>query len=257
MHEQKEFDDLYSDIQVYGSLADALRAELANIHSSLQIKGFHETIDKGSPWWVSVKLKCRRGEFTMASKTRLFSGNLSERGIGLGRAATASVPALARMLDEWFIKESSIFDLQRRFDFVQIDEKAVLYEKGPTAYVAATWQQLRDYVASEQSSGNRYIPRLSALVEEASLDPVLKHLYPYTSHDVLCFSRCIGGGYLCDYPSAQPTPDHTAGGDVIYQVSDTTGNLLGKGNASEAVKIMLAALPNIEPAIYYDPEEEF
>jgi Family of unknown function (DUF6193) len=256
MHEHKEFEGLYSDIQVHGNLADALRAELANIHSSLQIKGFHETIDKGSPWWVSAKLKCRRGELTMASKTRLFTCNLSERGIGLGRAATASLPALAQMLDAWFIKKTSIFDLQRGFEFVQIDEKALLYEMGSSAYVAATWKQLKDYVASEQSAGNHYIPRLSAIVEEASLDPVIKNLYPYTSHDVLCFSRCIGGAYLCNYPSAQPTPDHAAGGEVIYQVSDTTGTLLGKGTASEAVKIMLAALPNNEPAIYYDPEEE-
>jgi Family of unknown function (DUF6193) len=256
MHAHKEFDDLYSDIQVYGNLADALRAELANIHSSLQINGFHETIDKGSPWWVSVKLKCRRGELTMASKTRLFSCNLSERGIGLGHAATTSLPALAQMLDAWFIKHTSIFDLQRGFEFVRIDEKAVLYEKGPAAYVAASWQQLKDYIALEQRLGNQYIPRLASLVEEAFLDPALRKLYPYSSHDTLHFSRCIGGAYLCDYPSAQPTPDHTALGEVIYQVFDATGIQLGKGSASEAVEIMLSALTNDEPAMFYDPEEE-
>jgi hypothetical protein len=252
----KEFDDLYADVQVYGNLADALRAELVNIGSSLHIDGFHEVIDKGSPWWVSVKLRSRRGDLAMAAETRLFSCSLSERGIRLGRAATASLQAIAQMFDAWFINQISIFDLQRRFEFVQIDEMAVLYEMGPSAYVDATWQQLKDYIATEQNSGNRYIPRLSSLVEEAFLHPVLRKLYPYMSHDVLHFSRCIGGAYLCDYPSAQPTPDHTALGEVIYQIFGATGTLLGKGNASKAVEIMVNALPNHEPAIYYDPEEE-
>ncbi|OOQ57210.1 hypothetical protein BC343_15585 [Mucilaginibacter pedocola] len=85
---------------------------------------------------------------------------------------------------------------------------------------------------------------MSTVVRLAKQDEVLGALFPFTSMNRLCFSRCTGYPYTSDIPLIQAALDGT------YQVRLPDNTLLGGGNAIEVISLLKQNLPaNIQPAV--------
>jgi hypothetical protein len=106
--------------------------------------------------------------------------------------------------------------------------------------VDAAWEQLVRWLSNESSVMRALLP----LVMEAARRPQLRQLYPFTSHDTLCFSRTTGFPYTTDCPMAAPD------GDGGFRVMQYGGDSLGTGSAHEAADLLVQHLPsNCGPAV--------
>jgi hypothetical protein len=89
--------------------------------------------------------------------------------------------------------------MQRKFDFFNALANAKPHEEGAAAEVEWKWQGLLEWVKDDKSE-------LAPLVEKAMTVPILRRLFPFTSHNWLCFSRCTGVSFSGDCPYFQLGP---------------------------------------------------
>jgi hypothetical protein len=148
-----------------------------------------------------------------------------------------------------------------------VGELALAFEAGTE--VEARWQLLMadreipmpshphgaGYDATARRIWRAYVDSVATIRRmalAAAEQPALRMLFPYTSHNVLCFSRCTGYPYTQDLPEIEPT------GTGSYRVWDggtnpnvRGGRLLADGvELREAVATVVAAVPdNCGPAI--------
>jgi hypothetical protein len=84
---------------------------------------------------------------------------------------------------------------------------------------------------------------LLPLIVAARKSQELCQLFPFTSHQCLCLSRCTGYPYSGDCPHAVPIKRGE------YQVFEASGNVVGSGDAERAVQLLVQHLPpNCGPA---------
>ena len=102
--------------------------------------------------------------------------------------------------------------------------------------VVEKWASLKDSVP-------RSHPELTSIVMVAANDPVLGLLFPFTSFDRLCFSRCVDSPYWVDIFIAPL-------GKGLFRVHKASGELswierdeLGRGDPKTAAAIAVSALP--------------
>jgi hypothetical protein len=181
----KQFTNLYPDVEQVGSLAKLLRAELPVIGSELNVCGFDQSIG-GSRYWARVSHGVQGTDVKVAMHDRCFMAALWRCGVRFGSVATLDSAELVRLLDAWFVDEVSSEQLASMSDAVSIDADVPFYEAGPEEFVRYRWVQLSD---------SNDFPRLQPLIDVAS-QSVLNRLLPYTSMDTLCFSRCTGYPFL-------------------------------------------------------------
>jgi hypothetical protein len=79
-------------------------------------------------------------------------------------------------------------------------------------------------------------PELVPFVQAAARRPELRQLFPYTSLNRFCFSRCTGYPFTRDTPLVQPVEN----GEYEVVLEDV---VLGRGNAEQAAKLVVAHLP--------------
>ena len=67
--------------------------------------------------------------------------------------------------------------------------------------------------------------------------PLLRQLFPYTSHATLCFSTCTGYPYSAEIPCIEPSEDG-------YVLRTLAGQVIGRAaNAQIAIELLLAHVP--------------
>jgi Family of unknown function (DUF6193) len=233
MEVAKHIPELYPDLVEQGGLADALQAALNKIGSSLSVS----ELDKSVPFVVHARIESgyRFSQIYIGAKTRMFSFDFWDRGVYLAHGATPEILEMTRSIDKWIASGSSTTELATAFRFVRVEPNATAYELGEE--VEMRW---RNYLASLSES----FPELNAFVNAAAAEPKLRQLFPFTSMSVFCFSRCTG------YPFTRDTPSVVPLGQDQYEVKSYSGKSLGRGNATEAVAIAVAALPfNCGPAV--------
>jgi hypothetical protein len=233
MEVAKDIPELYPDLIEQGGLANALQAALRKIGSSLSVS----ELDKSVRFVVYARVEsgCRFSQIYIGAKTRMFSFDFWNRGVYLAHGATPEIVEMARSIDEWIASGCSTVELASTFRFVQVQPTAAAYERGEE--VEMRW---RYYLAS---LGERF-PELTAFVTAAAAEPKLRQLFPFTSLNRFCFSRCTG------YPFTGDTPHVVPLGRDEYEVISCSGASLGRGNAADAVAMAVAALPpNCGPAL--------
>ena len=228
----KSITALYPDLIEQGGLGNALQAVLSSIDSSLSVSGH----DKSAPAHARVELGYRFSQIYIAAKTRMFSFDFWNRGVCLAHGATPEILEVARSIDTWIASPCTIGELANRFRFVQVEPTATAYERGEEA--EQRWQEYRD-------SLGKSIYGIEAFVAAAMAEPKLRQLFPYVTFlNRVCFSRCTGWPFTCD------TPQVVALSRNQYEVISSHGKSLGRGNAAEAVALVVAALPpNCGPAV--------
>jgi hypothetical protein len=215
---------LYPELIAHGSLAGALRAALAEIRSALTVS---ELAIRG-PVYARVEMGPRFSQVYIAANERLFVFDFWNRGVMLAQARTADLHETARAIDRWVVSECTTGELAAEFGCVKVKPEASSYERGEEVE-----QRWRHYLETLPE----YHAKLKAFVAAAAAHPKLRQLFPFTSLNSFCFSRCTG------YPFTHDTPHVCPHGPDDYEVIGPTGKILGRGAAREAVLLVVSALP--------------
>jgi hypothetical protein len=216
--------DLYPDVLARGGLSTALQAELLEIGSALSVSEAGPRIN--SEVYARVASGRRSSQASIAVKERLFLFDFWARGVLLARGQTPHLGEMARAIDTWVASNCSSGKLAAAFAFVVVEPKAAIYERGEE--VEERWQSYLQDVG---------FPELAPLVEAASRRRELRQLFPFTSLDTLCFSRCTG------YPFTGDTPIVRSLKNGRFEVVSPAGAVLGHGDAEEAAALVVAHLP--------------
>ena len=219
----KTTNDLYPDLIALGGLAKALQSELRAIGSGLTVS----ELDKGINFVVYARVESgsRSSQIYIAAQERLFLFDFWARGVLLAQAQSPHLPDVARAIDKWLSSSCGAAELGAAFDFVAVESRAAIYDRGEE--VEERW---RTYI---KDIG---FPELVPFVAAASRRRELRQLFPYTSLNMFCFSRCTGYPFTRDTPFVRPVENGE------YEVV-RGGVVLGRGNAEEAAELVVAHLP--------------
>jgi hypothetical protein len=220
----KTTNDLYPDLIALGGLENALQSALRGIGSALSVS----ELDKDLCLAVCtyVKSGSRLSQVYVAAEEQLFIFDFWARGVYLAKGQTPRLDETARAIDKWVASSCSTADLAAAFRFVVVEPKAAAYERGEE--VEDRW---RSYI-----NGIGF-PELAPFVEAASRRPQLRQLFPYTSMNIFCFSRCTGYPFTLDTPFVRPVKENW------YEVLSASGVALGRGDAEAAAELVVANLP--------------
>jgi hypothetical protein len=148
---------------------------------------------------------------------------------------------MTRPISEKFIPEalavSGFSREQQNFSRIEILPGAFEFEAGRGV----------DYAWNQKLNGpNAEVVRA---FEEAATQPMLRQLFPFTSHRTVRFSRVTGYPYTWDIPSIEPLGEgvyvaHSASPNIFIP-----GKVLVRGTIVEAIAAILQVLPqDLAPA---------
>ncbi len=162
-----------------------------------------------------------------AAEERLFLFDFWRDGVHLADAQTPDLKETARAIDKWVATECSLDELAE-LHIVTLTQGAKSYDQGTE--VEDRWSL---YL---QTIGHNF-PELVSFVHAAAQAPQLRQLFPYTSLNHFCFSRCTGYPFTRDTPHVRPQEDGS------YNVYSRENGLVGNGDAATAVQLVIAHLP--------------
>jgi hypothetical protein len=220
----KDIPELYPDLIEQGGLARALQAAMRKAGSVLSVEEF----DMLAPVFARVESGARLSQVHIGANARMFVFDFWNRGVCLAHGITPDIDETARAIDTWAASECSTGELASAFRFVEVSPAAAVYERGEE--VEMQWQQ---YLASPAAR----FPGLRTFIVAAAAEPRLRQLFPFTSLNRFFFSRCTG------YPFTRDTPHVIPLGGAKYEVMSCSGESLGRGDAADAVALVVAALP--------------
>lgn len=232
-----EHPELYADLQAAGSLAAALWQAAAE--EGLDF-GAVPTVSSNQLLSVEIGEAPRFHRAPLAvmcgasKRSFLVSGWI--RGVYTLNGGTSDLREVARAARSWQ-SGAPLADIQRDHPWIVVEEMAFAHERGPAEAVAMQWSRLRAQMRDEQFDlGIR-------AAEAAYAEPRLRQLFPYTSHWVLCFTRCTGNPFTRDVPCIAYAS--SLDGYVVRWPGwgDTTRVLGETGTAEEAVALVVANLP--------------
>jgi hypothetical protein len=220
----KTTNDLFPDLIAAGGLENALQSALRGIGSALTVS----ELDKDLCLAVCayVKSGSRLSQVYVAAEERLFIFDFWARGVYLAKGQTPRLDETARAIDKWVTSSCSTADLATAFRFVVVEPKAAAYERGEE--VEDRWRSYISEIA---------FPELAPFVEATSRRPQLRYLFPYTSMNTFCFSRCTGYPFTLDTPFVRPVKESR------YEVLSASGVVLGRGDAEAAAELVVVNFP--------------
>ncbi len=228
---------IYPDLVLAGGLNNALQIELKQIGSKLTVTGLEDSPEDFLVY-ARVETHHRFSQIYMAAEYRMFSFDFWRNGVCLANGTTDNIGLLAEVLEFWNNSICSTKELSKKYKFVSPNEEAEVFEEGRE--VEVRWESLMEWIPKE-------FPELTEFLNEAYSNEKLRMLFPFTSLNRFCFSRCTGFPYSYDIPIVSPLDNG------MYEVISETGELIeviGKGGAKEAVDMVIKSLPsNCGPAL--------
>ncbi|MCA9051630.1 MAG: hypothetical protein KDA89_22985 [Planctomycetaceae bacterium] len=245
----KSIEKLYPDLLAAGGLAVGLEQALVEVGSSLHVRTLDEGLDaeqknimKGFPAYARVEQAERFSQVYIGVEQRMFLYDFWQRGVMLADAATHDLKEVANSIHRWITGLATTRQLANEFPFVKPEKSAEAFESG--SEVEYRWNWYENWIPKKY-------PELISFFEVAKHMPELRKLFPFTSHNCMCFSRCTGYPYTDDCPAVIPKTD--AGCRNIlpsqYEVR-LQSRSLGSGDGHQAAEIVVRHLPlNCGPAI--------
>jgi hypothetical protein len=213
-----------------GSLATALQLALRVLPCDLSVTDLPE--DHRFVAYARVQRGVRASQVYIASEERRFLNDFWRDGVNFGNGSTDDLVKTARAIHRWIAEECSLSDLDS-FSFVTLTDCAESFDR--QTEVDDRWQLYLTSIG---------YPELQPIVAEAATRPQLRQLFPFTSLNRLCFSRCTGYPYTRDTPHVEPIEDGR------YNVRDARGKIVGTGDAKLTADMLIANLPeNCGPAV--------
>jgi len=224
--------ELYPELHETGGLPAALTHALSGIGSQVTANGLPEEMRFVA--YGRVERENRFSQVYIAEKERLFLIDFWRDGVQFASAETPDINEVAKVINSWVGEKCSVDDLGD-IQIVELAASASSYDKGT---------EVEDRWASYGRSIGEEFPELVDFVSLALQSEKLRQLFPFTSMNRFCFSRCTGYPFTGDTPSLQPQ------GDGTYSVFDSNNALIGNGNAIAAVQMVIDNLPpNCGPAV--------
>ncbi len=109
----------------------------------------------------------------------------SFQGLALIEGESQDLVQIARAAQAWHAG-TALVEIQHTAPFVHLTGRFEVPTDDPMQLVESEWQHLLS------GAGEIDRPGYGALIEAASAQPILRKLYPFTSHWVLCFSTRTG-----------------------------------------------------------------
>jgi hypothetical protein len=230
---------LYPELALHGQLARAIQAAAADLAVDLGTVAANDRDPRRGARVDSAVPDREPMNFNIGAVERWFLISGWSRGVQLVSGATPDLGEVVRAAAAWR-QGASLSEIHEAAAFVDVDTMALAHERGPADAVAEHWRLLR--IGWRSDDRFRFV---ADIIEAAHAAPVLRQLYPYTSHATLCFSTCTGYPYSNDIPVIEP---REGGGYVLRRF---TGEVIGEANdADGAVTILLTHLPaGIGPAV--------
>lgn len=233
-----DFERFYPDLVEHGGLVAALQAALDRLGFFVQSRDLEGGIFDEERWKdrfpaiALVSSDKRDCQLFIGANERVFVFDLWQEGICMAAGKTPSLDDVARVLGTWTTTDTGLSEMSKRFPCIEAKEKGRAYEAGRE--IESAWNDIR-----------KDVPSLAQFIDLALKDPVLSCLFPYTSIDMLRFSRCTGYPYTFDYPVVVFVEPG------LYKVLDySMKKEIGRGTAEEALKLVLLTLPiDCGPAI--------
>lgn len=233
-------DVLYPELASHGQLARAIQAaaaelaiDLGEVASGKRDPRRVASVDSSVPDRESMKV-------CIGAVERWFLISGWSRGVQLVSGAAPDLGQVVCAAAAWR-RGACLDEIQDAARFVKTSSLVRAHERGPGDAVAEKWRLLR----AKWSKDDRF-PFVADIIEAAHAVPLLRQLFPYTSHTSLCFSSCTGFPYSDDIPLIEP-------GEVDGYVlrNRFTGDVIGEADDAEsAIAILLAHLPaNVGPAV--------
>jgi hypothetical protein len=222
----KTANDWYPDLIALGGLPTALQSALREIGSVLTVS----ELDNGINFVVHARVESppRFSQVYIAAQERLFLFDFWARGVMLARGQSPHLSETGGAIDKWVASSCTAAQLAAAFRFVVVEPTAAAYERGNE--VEERW---RSYIGGIQIR----FPELVPFVQAASRRPELRQLFPYTSLNMFCLSRCTGYPFCRDTPFVRPINKGQ------YEVVSASGAVLGRGDAEEAADLVVVNLP--------------
>lgn len=210
----------------------ALNAEFQKMNSILKVAEEDDLV-KLPIAYVRVENGKKFSQIYIAANEKRYLPDFWKEGVCLADGGTESLNELAKVLDCWLCNDITTKMLSDKFSFVKPNEKAIAFDENRE--VEYTWKHIQnDSTRSE----------LKEFVDIAIKDKIVSKLFPFTSLNRLCFSRCTGYPYTHDTPMVIPI------GNSKFEVRTGSNRLLGSGTAQDVLKILNDNLPlDIKPAI--------
>lgn len=221
---------LYPELEEVGGLRNALAAEFGRLDSGL--KDVSDSSSDIMPFTYSRVEKANKfSQVYLAAQEKLYLPDFWREGVCLAHGKTSSLTELAKAVDFWLCKDVTTAELASAFPFIEPNEKAAAFDENRE--VEYTWTQIQSDDSKKE---------LKTFVDLAIKDEVLGKLFPFTSLYTLCFSRCTGYPYTYDAPTVTPV-SKTLFGRSKYEVRLPDNEVIGRGNAAEAIALVKANLP--------------
>ena len=228
--------DLYPDIVAAGTLSNALAKAFADLGSPLRPEALINFLV-----FAQTERGSRFCQMYIAAHERLFIFDFWSKGVGYGKGSTGNLHDAAQAIHFWLIEQPDLARMQDRFDFFTADAQGLAHEAGRA--VEYQWKRLREsWARSAETHPDSLSPLV--LIEAALQQPELRQLFPFTSLYSLHFSRTTGYPFTNDCPFAVPLGTNhfrvyrPRGGSFT-----ATGEILGEGNANEAIALLVSNLP--------------
>ncbi|MFO0905999.1 MAG: DUF6193 family natural product biosynthesis protein [Pirellulales bacterium] len=221
---------LYPDVVDAGGLAPALQIALRSIASDLSVTDLPQ--EHRFVAYARVQRGVRASQVYIAAERRLFLNDFWRDGVNFANGSTSDLSGIAHAIHCWVAEECAISAL-KQFSFVTLADFAESFDQ--QTEVEDRWKLYLKDIG---------YPELESIVAEAATRFELRQLFPFTSLNRLCFSRCTGYPYTRDTPHIEPIENGH------YNVRDAYGKLIGTGDAKLAADMLVGNLPaNCGPAI--------
>ena len=223
---------LYPEIIAARGFINALNNAFERIGSKLRVVT-NEDLDRIPFTYARVENDNRFTQIYLAAEQNLYLSNYWKDGVSLAHGNTDDINSLVESVDFWLCKNINSTELAQKFSFVSLSAKAETFDDGREVRYA--WHSI---LIDPQRA------ELKQFIDLVMQDEILSTLFPFTSLTRLCFSRCTGYPYTYDLPVVIPLNEHD------FEVRLNNDVVVGRGNASQALKMVKENLPNdIKPAI--------
>ncbi|MFD0339867.1 DUF6193 family natural product biosynthesis protein [Streptomyces sp. NPDC127117] len=226
---------LYPDVAARGSLAAALQAVAEECGFAVSVTSpdssplSHAAAESGLPYrkalivssWVAERRWSVRGE-------EPFEGSAVIRG---DTDDLAQVAGAARAWQDGV----ALGDIRQAAPFVRLTGRFEVPEPDPVRLTESEWQRMRT------EAGEQDRPAYQALIEAAYAEPVLRRLYPFTSHWTLRFSTTTRPNLTLIGPCL--LADRVEQGYTVSKGFTGTGLPAEAATAQEAVAAAVRHLP--------------
>ncbi|MFD9516541.1 DUF6193 family natural product biosynthesis protein [Streptomyces sp. NPDC059979] len=233
---------LYPDIKAHGSLSAALRAVAQGRLASVPLSSpelaplLGATVGCTAPHREPLQISAWRHERQWSIR-----GTDSFEGMALVDGTTDDLTEVAEAARAWH-DGTALSDIRRAAPFVHLTGRFEVPDLDPARLAQSEWRSLRTEAGELEYA---WRPAYQALVEAAHAEPVLRGLYPFTSHWALRFSTTTR-------PRLSVVGPMLVAHDIDRYTIDTSFESEGVAHfatAPEAVAAFVRQLPSDLPAV--------